>query len=304
MTQDLHDPRTINAHDFPFAGSPKEQLYFLLNYAVLAPSSHNTQPWLFRLNDNSLDIYVDFKRALSFVDPDNREMIISCGAAIGTLVLAAKYFSYQANVKYAPTADPAGLLASISLTQSHKPGADDIAIFGAIMRRQTNRGPFDDMTIAPQILNDCARVAKSYGVEFVHFIDDEQKDFIAELAQLADRKQFSQPWFRNELALWMRPKRHHNKDGMSAYRFGIPDFLTPIAGFIIRTFNIGKQVASSNRAKIQSASPALGIFASQSDSQHDWLNTGHALAHVLLILTCHGLTAGYINQVIETPAFR
>jgi len=304
MTQTLHDPRTINAHDFPFAGSTKDQLYFLLNYAVLAPSCHNTQPWLFRLNDNSLDIYVDFKRALSIVDPDNREMVISCGAAIGTLVLAAKFFAYQAHVKYAPTADPSGLLANISLTKSHKPVTDDIAIFGAIMRRQTNRSPFDNMAIAPGVLNDCAQAAKSYGIEFVHVIDDKKKAFIAELAELADRKQFSQPWFRNELALWLRPKHQRNKDGMSAYRFGIPDFLTPIAGFIIRTFNIGKRVASSNRAKIQSASPALGVFASQSDSQHDWLNAGHALAHVLLILTSRGLTAAYINQVIETPAFR
>jgi hypothetical protein len=304
MTPTSQDPRTINADEFPFAGSAKEQLYFLLNYAVLAPSGHNAQPWLFRLNDNSLDVYLDFKRALSIVDPDNREMIISCGAAIGTLVLAAKYFSYQANVKYAPTTHPSGLLASISLTKSHKPAADDIAIFTAIMRRQTNRSPFDDIAISPQVLNDCARAAKSYSVEFVHFIDNKNKSFIAELAELADRKQFSQPWFRSELALWLRPKHHHGKDGMSAYRFGIPDFLTPIAGFMVRTFNIGKRVASSNRAKIQYASPALGIFASQTDSQHDWLNTGHALAHVLLILTSQGLTAAYINQVIEIPALR
>lgn len=304
MIQTLDDPRTINADEFPFSASAKEQLYFLLNYAVLAPSGHNAQPWLFRLKHDSLEIYLDFKRALSIVDPDNREMIISCGAAIGTLVLAAKYFSYQANVNFAPTAGPSGLLASISLTKSHDPTPDDIAIFAAILRRQTNRSPFDDRAISPQLLNECVLAAKSYGVEFVHFIDEDQKSFVAELAELADRKQFSQPWFRTELAMWMRPKHGHGHDGMSAYRFGLPDFLTPIAGFIVRSFNIGRRVASSNRAKIQLASPALGVFASGEDSQHDWLNTGCALGHVLLILTCHGITAAYINQVIETSALR
>jgi nitroreductase len=34
---------------FPEQSSPAEKLKFLLQYAVLAPSSHNTQPWLFRI---------------------------------------------------------------------------------------------------------------------------------------------------------------------------------------------------------------------------------------------------------------
>jgi hypothetical protein len=304
MSQILLDPRTINANQFPFAGSCRDQLYFLLNYAVLAPSSHNSQPWAFRLNDTSVDIFLDLRRALSIVDPDNREIIISCGAAIGTLVLSAKFFGYQANVKFAPTTIHLGLLASISLTKSQQPTSADKAIFAAIKKRQTNRKPFDDIHISPQILNDCVEAAKFHGIEFVHFIDDKHKLFIAELAQLADRKQFSQPWFRSELASWMHSKYNHNKDGMSAHRFGIPDILTPLASFIVRTCNIGKKVARSNRAKIQSGSPALGVLASQSDSPHDWLNTGHALAHVLLILTRYGLTAAYINQVIEIPTLR
>lgn len=37
-------PWQINEHDFPAAAPPVEQLKFLLRYAILAPSSHNTQP--------------------------------------------------------------------------------------------------------------------------------------------------------------------------------------------------------------------------------------------------------------------
>jgi nitroreductase len=38
----------IAENQFPKEGTRNEQLKFLLNYAILAPSSHNTQPWLFK----------------------------------------------------------------------------------------------------------------------------------------------------------------------------------------------------------------------------------------------------------------
>src|SRR5687767_3698769 len=51
--------------------------------AVRAPSSHNTQPWLFRLRgDDVLELYADRSRALPVVDPRDRELTISCGAAL------------------------------------------------------------------------------------------------------------------------------------------------------------------------------------------------------------------------------
>jgi nitroreductase len=45
----LNDPWKVTEGDFPRSGDVEEKLRFLLNYAVLAPSVHNTQPWLFRV---------------------------------------------------------------------------------------------------------------------------------------------------------------------------------------------------------------------------------------------------------------
>ncbi|MBO0784056.1 MAG: hypothetical protein J2P37_35060, partial [Ktedonobacteraceae bacterium] len=75
------NPLTISEEDFPKTGTPGEQLRFLLNYALLAPSEYNTQPWLFRVKENVIELYADTSRRLPVVDPDGREMIISCGAA-------------------------------------------------------------------------------------------------------------------------------------------------------------------------------------------------------------------------------
>ena len=48
MLEFISNPWEVVETDFPAQGSPEEQLRFLLNYTVLAPSRLNTQPWLFR----------------------------------------------------------------------------------------------------------------------------------------------------------------------------------------------------------------------------------------------------------------
>ena len=53
--------------------------------AIRAPSSHNTQPWLFRIAGDHLGVMADRSRALPVADPQDRELVISCGAAIGII---------------------------------------------------------------------------------------------------------------------------------------------------------------------------------------------------------------------------
>ena len=298
------DPRKVNSGDFPSAGTVKAQLHFLLNYAVLAPSGNNAQPWLFRLTEEGLELVFNRSRALSIVDPDNREMIISCGAALGNLEVAARYFGYQANIQLGSFLGNSDSLAKVTLSKGSLPRAHDISLFKAIGVRQTNRSPFTSEKISEDLLIQCIELAAAYTVEFSYGSDEKTKSEIAKLTMFADKHQFSKPWFRVELASWMHSNKTAGKDGMSAYRFGLPDVFTPIASFMIRTFNIGNRVAQINKRKIEAGSPILGVFATQSDQQNDWVNTGRALAHVLLVLTSVGFSASYLNQSIEIDSFR
>src|SRR6188768_2343431 len=85
--------------EFPAGGAPDEKLLFLLNFAVRAPSGHNTQPWLFRIQGHELDLIADLRRSLPVVDPLNRELIISCGAALHHLRIAARYCGHSSRVE-------------------------------------------------------------------------------------------------------------------------------------------------------------------------------------------------------------
>ncbi|HEY9119502.1 MAG TPA: hypothetical protein VIN33_07070 [Marinobacter sp.] len=66
-----------------------EQAVTLIRQTVLAPSSHNTQPWRFRISTSTIDLYADRTRALPVNDPADRELTISCGCALFNLCVGA-----------------------------------------------------------------------------------------------------------------------------------------------------------------------------------------------------------------------
>ena len=50
-------PWAIREDDFPDGGTPDEQLTYLLRYAILAPSGHNSQPWLFLVRGDEIRVF-------------------------------------------------------------------------------------------------------------------------------------------------------------------------------------------------------------------------------------------------------
>ncbi|MDF3051341.1 MAG: nitroreductase, partial [Pseudonocardia sp.] len=59
-----------------------------LELACRAPSVHNTQPWRWRLGDDTVALFADQRRRLWATDRDARDLILSCGAALHHLRVA------------------------------------------------------------------------------------------------------------------------------------------------------------------------------------------------------------------------
>ena len=74
----------------------------LVAAGVLAANPHNTQPWLFRVSDSSVEIFADASRHLGAMDPFLREMHIGLGCAIENIALAAPSNGYALTVETAP----------------------------------------------------------------------------------------------------------------------------------------------------------------------------------------------------------
>src|SRR5690242_4977944 len=119
-----------------------DRLAEAIRIATLAPSTHNTQPWRFRLRGAAIDLLADRARAMPVADPDGRELTISCGAALFYLRLAVAHADANPRVMLFPDARDPDLLATVTLGDPAERSLAECELFAAIPRRRTDRRPF------------------------------------------------------------------------------------------------------------------------------------------------------------------
>jgi hypothetical protein len=90
----------------------------LVRAAILAASPHNTQPWLFKITDSSIELHIDTQRNVGALDPYLREEHIGMGCALENLMLAAPANGYAAAAALLPG------MFGIELAVSIMDGAD------------------------------------------------------------------------------------------------------------------------------------------------------------------------------------
>ena len=115
---------------------PEESLLKILKYAAMAPSGHNTQPWIFKTGNESISILPDFTRALPVVDRDNHALYISLGCALENLIIAANEFGFQTETEFSGDERQPHITVKLSAA----PGTDKPGLLGYIAKRQVTRG--------------------------------------------------------------------------------------------------------------------------------------------------------------------
>ncbi|MCB0868098.1 MAG: nitroreductase family protein [Solirubrobacterales bacterium] len=292
----------IDESDFPSTGSVAGRIRFLLGYAILAPSGHNTQPWLFRIEGDSAELRADRSRALPVVDAEDRELLISCGAALETLLIAAAHFGLRTDVSVLPEPDEEDLLARIIFHEDGRPEEAESRLFDAITKRHTNRQAFEDRELPDGLVDELRAVAAAAGAG-LHEITGGERSEVAGLVAEGDRIQMADRSFRRELAAWIHPNRSRNGDGMRGYGFGFNDLMSYAGPLVIRSFDLGKGQAAKDQELAQ-ASPLLAVLWTAAEDPAAWVATGRALQRILLAAGATGVSASFLNQPIEVAEIR
>lgn len=303
MTETSLDPWARALDEFPLTGTPAEKFRAALRVAVLAPSSHNSQPWLFRMAGDALELYADRTRALPVVDPDDREMTISCGTILKFLRVALRHYGEGTRVELLPDQYDPDLMARLELTGHIVPAGLDHDFFAAIRTRRTNRLPFEPEPIPELVLGHARARAEEEQVWLQTLTSEDDKAALADLIAEGDRLQLSDRRFRRELASWVHSNRGASRDGMPGFALGMGDLVAELGPVVIRTFDIGGGRAARDR-QLAVGSPALAVLWTEEDTARAWLQAGQGLAALLLSLEAEGVKASYLNQAIEVPELR
>lgn len=289
--------------EFPITGTPGQKLEAAVEYAVRAPSSHNSQPWRFRITEDVLELRADRSRALPVTDPQDRELIISCGAALFHVGLVLRHFGTMPRIERLPDAYSPDLLARVHIGEPHEHTAEDEALFHAIPLRRTFRRRFADRCLPDGFNSSLEVAARSEGAWLQVFRTPEARRGVAELVAEADRLQMSDKRYRRELAEWLRPNRGKRRDGMPGYAVGLGTVKAAIGPFVVKMFDAGRGQAARDRRQIADA-PMLALLGTPRDTPYHWLEAGEAIAHVLLRAQVSGIVASFFNQPIEIPELR
>ncbi len=296
-----YSPWEISSSQYPENGSFNDQARFLIRYAILAPNSHNTQPWKFSIQENCILIYPDLDRSLVFSDRTGREMNTSLGCALANLLIAADNFGFSNTVDYFPEDITSGAVARVNLKTGKKliVGSD---LFSQIVKRSTTRGNYLPKPISQQTFENLLSKIKHSDVQIKFITDSDRISEISQLVSQASIAAFSEEIFREELATWVRPNKSTESDGMPGFGFGLSDEDSlEISEMILK---IPTQVQAQMDSEVVSKSPSLLVFSTPSDSPIDWLKTGMVYEYFSLAAIEAGLATAPMAGVIEYPPTR
>ncbi|HLU24950.1 MAG TPA: nitroreductase family protein [Longimicrobiales bacterium] len=303
LGQPLPEAWRISESEFPSSGSVEERLRYLIGYAVLAPSSRNAQPWRFRVDGDRIRLFADRTRGMPVADPDGRQLVIGCGAALHHLRLALRRFRFADRVTVFPDPAEPDLLAEVRAQDGGVPTEEERALFEMIRRRRTVYGPFDRKPVGDGTIDALRGAAAREGAWFLPIKSRAVRVAVASIVAAGHRAQFADEHLRHELAAWLRPNRGDAVDGIPGYALGLGDLASRVAPTLIRNMNLGRFRVDRQRELARGA-PLLAVLGTAGDAPPDWLAAGQALSRVLLTACKDGLNAGYLNQALEIPGLR
>jgi nitroreductase len=271
----------IDEAEFYELDSREQQLTFLLRYAVLAPSTHNLQPWCFRVVDGGVEVYLDSSRRLPVTDPADRELLMSIGAAITNLRVAAAHFGFDSSVLYQSRPEESVPVAMLSFRETCSPDRDLTLLFSAITRRHTNRAPFRSEPLRARQLDALFVVAGAFPT-FLRFVMPADRGRAASLVAAGDLEQHAHRGYREELA--------------------DADHVDATEGWLLRHFDLGALAARRDTRLVQQSSLLLVVAAD--DDRTSLIRAGEVLERLLLTVTRLGLQYSFLNQPVEVSSLR
>jgi hypothetical protein len=272
----------------------------LVRYATLAPSSHNTQCWKFRLEADAISIWPDLSRRCPAVDPDDHHLFVSLGCAAENLIQAALANGLMGHVGFHAAG---GNVLRLALEPT-SPFAS--TLFQAIPERQSTRGVYDGQPIVRQELQLLEKAGSGSGVQVILLNEKQAMETVLEYVVHGNTVQMNDQAFVEELKKWIRfsgDEAVRAGDGLFAESSGNPSLPTWLGSLLFGMFFTPKS-ENDKYAKHVRSSAGIAIFISDTQGPAQWVEVGRCYERFALQSAALGIRNAMLNQPVEVPTLR
>jgi hypothetical protein len=272
----------------------------IVRYATLAPSSHNTQCWKFKVDSNSITVLPDFSRRCPVVDPDDHHLYVSLGCAVENIVIAAKAHGFLPEVD--STLPAKGI--HVTLTPCATKEASDL--YQAIPKRQCSRTDYDGKALSQEELRQLEQAGTGNEVQVVLLTAPSAMETVKDYVIRGNTAQLQNKVFKEEVKSWVRFNNREAAslgDGLAGQSMGHPNVPRWLGGLI---FDYCVTVNAENKkiAKQIQTSAGVAVFVSNKDDPIHWVEVGRCYERFALQATVLGVRNAFLNQPVEEKDIR
>lgn len=261
-----------------------------VDLACRAPSVHNSQPWQWTYSDGRLDLFSDRSRLLASADPSARQLVLSCGAALHHLQVAATALKWSTDIDRLPMGEHSNHLATIRFGHGARPASHDFDLVAAIRKRHSDRRPFappsPDVDF-PGPLHEMLRDGTQVTV-----LPQNARTVLGAATELTAALRRYDSAYQLEIHWWT---------GRSVDFVGVPPEALATAEQSAHV-EIGRRFPPGSQTSADPPDPdrsTIVVVSTEADGRADWLHAGEALSAVLLEATSARLATCPLTHVTE-----
>lgn len=273
-------------------------IHAAIQAAVWAPSVHNTQPWSFAVDGEEIILRADSDRRLRYGDPEGREMLISCGAALMNVRLALRVLGREPQVRVLPDPDRPALLATVRTGAAVTADEHTKVLYAEIERRRTHRAGFTEVPVAGRLIEALITQASAEGALLTPVESEPAVRVLAALTCAAQEVQSQDRLLTLEMLRWTQPPGSPRTDGVPARSYPRePQRTSP--HFAQRDYAHGHPWGSDADQFLSASTGTVAVLTTPADSPQDWIAAGQALQRLLLHASAYDVSAAFHTQALE-----
>ena len=285
----------IDDKEYPARGAFEDKAKFLLRYAILAPSGHNSQPWKFEISKNKIVILPDYGRGRSVVDSENRELFISMGVVSKILAISASRFGMSFRRRIVK--ERVEIIFDDEITNKK-----NLELFKAITKRRTYREAFLKKRVALGVVEKLKKISgNEVAIEIIDEVD--KIKIMSMLVKKADIVWYKSRALIAELEEWMRDDLELSKDGLPTGMINMYKIAAETKYLFSKDSKIAKEKANDDES-IAKNTPVFIILTTKNNAAENWIEVGETYGEIILTAQKLGLASGVLGSITELSGIK